>query len=89
MPQHLCAVPERYTYSSLSKMFMREKCLWRDIVTKRKLSGEMLPFVGYLFLWNLDNETSVWLACRMPESIRKRWLWKKILEVERSRCLHV
>lgn len=35
---------------------------------ENKSSGEIVPFVGYLFLRNPDSGDDVWLDCGMPES---------------------
>lgn len=74
MPQRLSTVPERYTYSSLSKMFME-----RNYHQEKTNSWvrRCCPLWGIYFCGNLDNGTCVWLKCRMPKSTRERWLYGK------------
>lgn len=74
MPQRLSTVPERYTYSSLSKMFMERN---HHQEKTNSWVRRCCPLWGIYFCGNLDNGTCVWLKCRMPKSTKERWLWGK------------
>ena len=58
-PQHLPAVPQRYTYSSLSKMFME-----RNYQQEKTNSLERYcPLWDNYFCGSTDNGDGVWLEC--------------------------
>lgn len=58
-PQHLPAVPERYTYSSLSKMFM-ERNYQQE---KTNSLARYCPLWDNYFCGSIDNGDGVWLEC--------------------------
>lgn len=72
-PQHLPADPERYTYSSLSENVYGEKLSTGE----NKFSGEIVPFVSYLFLGKCQQWgwCSAWIWCAW-ENWKEPWLYK-------------